>query len=104
MAEHFADRIIELCKEVDFTQEDFVQIAKILQKNIGPDEFLELCFFLQKDMEAASSAYMYANLELERNDIATEYLEQFEEHDLVKFRYYMILKEKGQKVTLGNFV
>lgn len=98
------EEIISLCKEVDFSQDDFIQVAKILQKNMDPDELLELCFLLQKEIESACTAYLYVNLELERNNIAREYLEQFAEDELMKFRYYMLIKQSGQKIALSNFV
>lgn len=98
------EEIISLCKEVDFSQDDFIQVAKILQKNMDPDELLELCFLLQKEIESACTAYLYVNLELERNNIAREYLEQFAEDELMKFRYYILLKQSGQKIALSNFV
>lgn len=98
------DDIVALCKEVEFDEKDFIKVAQTLQENIQPDELLEVCYHLQMELEGAASAYLYANLELEKNNVAKEYLEQFDEDELRPFRYYMKLKEIGQKVVLSDFL
>ncbi len=98
------DEMVALCKEVEFDDKDFIKLVQILKENIQPDELLEICYHLQMEIEAAASAYLYANLELEKNDVAKEYLEQFDEDELRPFRYYMSLKRFGQKVVLSDFL
>jgi len=98
------DEIVSLCKGAAFSSEEYVKVARILLKNMEPDELLEICYHLQLEIEEAASAYLYVNLELEKNNVAREYLEQFDEEELDRFRYYMILKENGAKVTLSDFI
>lgn len=98
------EEIVGLCKSVSFDSKDYVKLARLFQKNLAPDELLETCYHLQLELEEAASAYLYVNLELEKNNVAKEYLEQFDEEELTRFRYYMILKENGAKVTLSEFI
>lgn len=98
------DEIVALCKEVELGSDDYVKLAKVLQTTLAPDELLETCYHLQLEIEEAASAYLYVNLELEKNNVAKEYLEQFDQDELSRFRHYMILKENGAKVTLSEFI
>ncbi len=98
------EEIVELCKAVAFNAEDYIKLARLFQKNLAPDELLEVCYHLQLEIEEAASAYLYVNLELEKNNVAKEYLEQFDDEELIRFRHYMILKENGAKVTLSEFI
>lgn len=98
------EEIVELCKSVAFDSGDYIKLARLFQKNLTPDELLETCYHLQLEIEEAASAYLYVNLELEKNNVAKEYLEQFDEEELTRFRHYMILKENGAKVTLSEFI
>jgi hypothetical protein len=98
------DEIVTLCKGVALSSAEYVKVARILLKNMDPDELLEICYHLQLEIEEAASAYLYVNLELEKNNVAREYLEQFDDEELSRFRYYMILKENGAKVILSDFI
>lgn len=98
------EEIVSLCKSVGFDSDDYLKLARLFQKNLAPDELLETCYHLQLEIEEAASAYLYVNLELEKNDVAKEYLEQFDDEELTRFRHYMILKENGARVTLSEFI
>jgi len=97
------EEILSLCKEANFSEKEFLQLALILQENLEPDKLLEVAYFLQSKIDSACVLYLYINLELEKNQEAKEYLEQFEDKDLKEFRYFITLKEAGQKINPKEF-
>ena len=98
------DEIKGYLSKVELSKYDYIALAKKLFNQINPDEIIELFYHLQHDFDNANGAYLYINLELEKMDEAKAYLEQYGEDDLEDFRFYLILKENGAKVTLSQYI
>ena len=96
--------IIKLSKDVDFTQDDYLILAKEIKNNFQPDKLIELFYKLQENNESASLSYIYINLEFEKIQEVKNYLDNFDENDFMKIRYYLKLKEINQKVKLDDFL
>jgi hypothetical protein len=98
------DDIKEYLSKTTLSSSDFIVLAKKLFQQISPDEVIELFYHLQRDFDNASAAYLYINLELEKMEESIKYLEQFAEDELEEFRFYLILKENGAKVSLDTYI
>ena len=83
--------------------EDYMKVALITKKYFTPEENLNLFRDYQKADERAQNAYLYLLFEYELLEQASNYLDEQEEDEFLKFRALKILKEEQTQYKLEDF-
>jgi len=94
----------EFMQELELKCEDYMQIALITKKYFRPEENLTLFREYQKDDEKAQNAYLYLLFEYELVEQASNYLDEQEEDEFVKFRALKTLKKEHNKYKLEDIM
>jgi len=84
--------------------QDYVTIADITKKYFKPEENLSLFKEYQDKDEKAQNAYLYLLFEYELLDQVSNYLEEHEENEFVKFRALHQLKKTNSKYKLEDII
>ena len=98
------DEIIELLKPLKLSEDDYIQVVKMLKTKISPHELLLIVQKLQDDNEELTEALIYVYIDLEMIGQAKELLEGYDEDDFVNYRSFLILKEAGHNFTIDKFL
>ncbi|MDR0665293.1 MAG: hypothetical protein LBF86_07230 [Helicobacteraceae bacterium] len=96
--------IISLIGRTSFEERDFVALARIMKERASPDLLLEIFAQLKNSFEAAQSAWLYINIELERQDNTREILDASARDEYIAFKYYFALKEAGLSPNLDSLI
>jgi len=89
---------------LDFSSEEYIEIARTTKVYFTPDENLALFKAYQEEDEKAQSAYLYLLFEYELLDQAASYLDEFEKEDFVKFRALYVLKKEHSGYRLEDII
>jgi hypothetical protein len=96
--------IVALISRAEFSAKDFISLARIMKERLLPDTLLATFAQLKNAYEAAHSAWLYLNIELERQDDTREILESSASDEYMPFKYYFALKEAGLAPNLDSLV
>ncbi|MDR2151306.1 MAG: hypothetical protein LBO72_00645 [Helicobacteraceae bacterium] len=96
--------IIDLISKASFTEKEFVALARIMKERVSPEALLELFAQLKNVFESAQSAWLYINIELERQDDAKEILDSSASDEYLAFKSYFALKEAGLSPNLDSLI
>lgn len=94
--------LIKYIKEVDFTQEDFINIVKTYKNSMQPDDLIKLCETLSNENDEAVSAYFYVLFEFEMLDRIRELLNAYGAHEYTAYRALIDLKDNGRNYTVDS--
>ncbi len=98
------DDIVSYIEKLDFTKEDFIQLAKKLKKKLNPDRLILLFERLAHEFpHEAGDGYLYLLFELQMVDTAREYLENSSEEEYPVFKYLLFLKDSGKNFDTDLF-
>lgn len=103
---HFTlEEIVQICSNADFTQNDYITLAKHTKECFTPQSWIELFETLSNKNEKAEVAYCYILLDLEMIEVAKERLGNMpiEDRGLLKLKAYLDLKEGGKNYALDLF-
>ena len=98
------EEIAKLCKEVEYTKEDYLHLAQKIKKCYEPGLWVSLFENLANEDEKAEMAYFYVLLDLEMLDEAKERLNTYPQNEFLKIRAYLDLKSVGKKYPLELFL
>ncbi len=96
--------IDNLINEVKMSQDEYLQIAKILKKDINPDTLVTMFEKMFHKDNNAGKAYIYILFELQMLDKAREVLQNTDESEYQEFRTYLFLRDKGQNIDMKLLV
>lgn len=94
----------EFMDALDLQCEDYMKVAIITKKYFRPEENLTLFREYQKQNERAQNAYLYLLFEYELLEQASNYLDEQEEDEFVKFRALKTLKKEHNKYKLEDIM
>lgn len=94
----------EFMDALELKCEDYMKIAIITKKYFKPEENLTLYREYQKKDERAQNAYLYLLFEYELLEQASNYLDEQEEDEFVKFRALKTLKKEHNKYKLEDIM
>jgi hypothetical protein len=83
---------------------DFMKIANVTKKVFSPDQNLALFKVYQEKYSKAEDAYLYLLFDYELLEEASNYLDEHEEHEFLKFRAFYELKKSHKKFKLDELV
>ncbi len=96
--------IISYVEKLDFTKEDFIELAKKLKNKLNPDRVILLFEKLAHEFpHEAGDGYLYLLFELQMVDTAREYLENSSEEEYPVFKYLLFLKDSGKNFDTDLF-
>jgi hypothetical protein len=96
--------IISYIGKLDFTKEDFIQLAKKLKQKLNPDRLILLFEKLAHEFpHEAGDGYLYLLFELQMVDTAREYLENSSEEEYPVFKYLLFLKDSKKNFDTDLF-
>ena len=94
----------EFMEALELKCEDYIKVARITKKYFKPEENLTLFRDYQKKDEKAQNAYLYLLFEYELIEQASNYLDEQEEDEFVKFRALNTLKKEHTKYKLEDIM
>lgn len=98
------DILSEFMEALELKCEDYIKVALITKKYFKPEENLTLFRDYQKEDEKAQNAYLYLLFEYELLEQASNYLDEQEEDEFVKFRALNTLKKEHSKYKLEDIM
>jgi len=96
--------LAEFVEALEFKCEDYIKVALITKKYFKPEENLNLFRDYQKEDEKAQNAYLYLLFEYELIEQASNYLDEQEADEFVKFRALNTLKKEHNKYKLEDIM
>ena len=97
------DELFELLKSFDYTQHDYIRLAKRLKKVLSPEAIISLFEKLSNEKESATQAYLYILFEYQMIDKAREILEGSAKNEYEKFKYFLFLRDSGKNFDIDLF-
>jgi hypothetical protein len=96
--------LAEFVEALELQCEDYIKVAIITKKYFRPEENLNLFREYQKKDEKAQNSYLYLLFEYELLEQASNYLDEQEEDEFVKFRALKTLKKEHNKYKLEDIM
>ncbi len=96
--------LAEFLEALELKCEDYIKVARITKKYFRPEENLNLFRDYQKEDERAQNAYLYLLFEYELIEQASNYLDEQDEDEFVKFRALNTLKKEHNKYKLEDIM
>ncbi len=98
------EEILKITKSLNYTQEEYVNLARIYKEVLSPDKLLELFETLSNENDEATTAYFYVLCELEMIEKLRDLLSGYEDNEMVPFRAILDLKEAGKHYSLDDII
>ncbi len=96
--------IDELINDTQMNKDEYLEVAKILKKDINPDTLVTMFERIFNKDNNAGKAYIYILIELQMLEKAQDVLDNSDEDEYEEFKTYLFLREKGQKTDLKLLV
>lgn len=97
-----SEELIKQIKTVDFTKQEFLEIAKLYKKSLTPDQIIALFEELSNSNELALDAYVYILFEFELIDKIRDIFASTSKDELTAFKALLELKDSGKQYTLDS--
>ncbi len=96
------EEIQKFTKRLDYTEQEFLTLAKLYKDALNPDKLLDLFETLSNDNEAAAGAYFYILLELEMIEKLKDLLSGYNDDEHKAIRAVLDLKDAGKHYSLED--
>jgi len=97
-----SDEILKIVKDLDFTKEDYMSLAKIYETILQPDQIIALFEKLSSEIEDATAAYLHVLFEYEMIDKVREVVDPSQEGEFTAFKALLDLKDAGKHYDLES--
>lgn len=97
-----SEELIKQIKAVDFTKQEFLEIARLYKKSLTPDQIIALFEELSNTNELALDAYVYILFEFELIDKIRDIFASTSKDELTAFKALLELKDSGKQYTLDS--
>ncbi|MFA7084658.1 MAG: hypothetical protein WC141_09000 [Arcobacteraceae bacterium] len=94
------EELLKYLKPVDFTKQEFLDIAKLYKRSLTPDDIISLFDELSNNNELALEAYVYILFEYEMIDKIRDIFASTSNDELKAFKALLELKDSGKQYTL----
>jgi hypothetical protein len=99
------DVMVKYIKKLNFSSDDFIELARKLKTKINPDRLMLLFERLAHEFpHEAGDGYLYVMFELQMVDHARDFLENSAEGEYAKFKYMLFLKDSGKNFDTELFI
>lgn len=99
-----AAHIARACKQVGFGEGEYLALAKAMQAQCTPDEWLKYFENLADNDESAQVAYLFVLVELEMVSELERKIKSFGAGEMTGLRAYIELKRAGKHYPISAFV
>lgn len=96
------EEIQRITKSLDYTEQEFLTLAKLYKDALSPDKLLDLFETLSNDNEAAVGAYFYILLELEMIERLKDLLSGYNDNEHKAIKAVLDLKDAGKHYSLED--
>ena len=96
------EEILRITKNLNYTSEEYLTLAKLYKEALTPDKLLELFENIAEDNDEATIAYLYVLCELEMIDKLRDQLSGYNENEMLPFRAILDLKDAGKHYSLDD--
>jgi hypothetical protein len=96
------NEIIKLIEEVNFTKEDYFNIAKQYTNRMSPDQIIKLFEDISSKDEEANEAYLYVLFEYEMIDDIREIINNSQKDEFIPYKALLDLKDNGKNYRFDN--
>ncbi len=94
----------ELIENGDMTADEYVEVAKLLKRDINPDTLVAMFEKIYANEPKAGKAYFYTLFELQMIDRAREVLQNTDENEFEEFKILLFLRENGKNSDIKYFI
>ncbi|MDR3162576.1 MAG: hypothetical protein LBT81_01785 [Helicobacteraceae bacterium] len=98
------DEMVSLAKKACFVASHYINLVRVLIRQVEPDMLLELFYHIKTADDQASSAWMYLNFELERIKEVQDTLDGSADDEYLPFKSYIALKNAGLSPALDALI
>ncbi|MDR0467889.1 MAG: hypothetical protein LBG67_03470 [Campylobacteraceae bacterium] len=88
-----------ILEKIEFTSDEYLEIAKILKQKVDPSSLLSIFESIQANNHLAANAYLYILFEFQMINEAREFLENSEENEYEKFKILLFLRDSGKNTN-----
>jgi hypothetical protein len=96
------ENILKITKNLNYSQEEYITLAKLYKDALSPDKVLELFETISEENDVAVVSYLYILVELEMIDKTREVLTGYNENEMLVFRALLDLKEAGKHYSMDD--
>jgi len=98
------DELLELLKSLNLSEEDYLELAMGLSKNMLPEQRIRLFEAVSEHNDDAMKAYLYTLYDLQMIDTANEILNNTAKEDYLVFKAYRDLKAANKHYDIALFL
>jgi hypothetical protein len=96
------EEIIKYIKNIEFSKEDFINLAKLYKNNMLPDDLLKIFEEISNTNELALDSYLYVLFEYEMIDTIRDIFSSSAQDELLPYKALLDLKDAGKHYTLDS--
>jgi lipid A disaccharide synthetase len=97
-----AEELSKYIKEVEFSKQEFLEIAKLYKNSLIPDDIIGLFDELSNSNDQALDAYVYILFEYEMIEKIRDIFANTSKEELTAFKALLDLKDAGKQYTLDS--
>jgi len=97
-----SEEISKIVKDLDYTTEDYIALAKNYEAILQPDQIIELFEKLSTEIDASTPAYLHVLFEYEMIDKVREIVDTTPEGEYSSFKALLDLKDAGKHYDLES--
>jgi len=97
-----SEEISKIVKDLDYTTEDYICLAKNYEAILQPDQIIELFEKLSTEIDASTPAYLHVLFEFEMIDKIREIVDTTPEGEFSSFKALLDLKDAGKLYDLES--
>lgn len=94
------EEIIKIVKDLDYTSEDFMSLAKNYETILQPDQIIALFEKLSNEIDSATPAYLHVLCEYEMIEKVKEIVSSTPDDEYTAFKALLDLKDAGKQYNL----
>jgi hypothetical protein len=94
------DEIIKIVKDLNYTKDDYLALAKNYESILQPDQIISLFEKLSAELDEATAAYLHVLCEYEMIDKVREIISATPDNEYTAFKALLDLKEAGKYYNL----
>jgi len=96
------EEVIKYIKNIEFSKEDFINLAKLYKNNMLPDDLLKIFEEISNTNELALDSYLYVLFEYEMIDTIRDIFSSSAQDELLPYKALLDLKDAGKHYTLDT--
>lgn len=97
-----SEEILKIVKDLDYTKEDYMSLAKNYESILQPDQIIALFEKLSSELDEATPAYLHVLFEYEMIDKIRDVIAPTDDDEYTAFKALLELKDAGKHYDLES--